>query len=208
MGVMPERIGKGPILRKLDERYADPNLRKIALDRLTKDGRDVADIGAEPDDAKKTVLSDDDQKHLKKDWFGKGPGSGWWGAQHVDHILKKGLIKALQEADPVAAPNVHKPIKTLWICSGDKDTGPFEVYVHSTDVQVTLIIFSPELPDGGYKDKPTFQPEKDIWVAKRIHDIETKKGELDGPKPGDDKDILDLGNDIKIVLRQPRTRPD
>lgn len=206
MGVMPERIGKGPVLRKLDERYKLQGNREQALENLLTvyPNDDVADIGE-----KVAVLGPDEKTHLKEDWFGRNPHKKpWWGAQHVDHILKKGLIKALQEADPKENPNVHKPIKTLWICSGDGETGPFEVYVHSTEVQVTLIIFSPELPGGSYKDKPHFKPEKDIWVAKRIHNIAAKEGELDGPKPADDKDILNLGNDIQIVLRQPRTRPD
>src|SRR5215475_2897662 len=114
MAGMPERIGKGPIFRRLDIRYADQKLRGIALQRLTNPANpndDVADIGMQPDAAGNIVLSQNDGDHIKDHWFNRN-ARGWWGARYVKDTLKWGLITALQEADK---DGKHKPIKTLWI---------------------------------------------------------------------------------------------
>jgi hypothetical protein len=116
--------------------------------------------------------------------------------------LKWGLITALQEADK---DGEHKPIKTLWICSGPRGTAPFEVYVYPTETQVTLIVFSPDLPTREY-DNPNPSQEDDIWIVKRIHDIPTENGKLDGRRDGD-RELQDLGNNIKVIKRRPKTVP-
>ncbi|MBI3245041.1 MAG: hypothetical protein HYZ50_00865 [Deltaproteobacteria bacterium] len=199
---MPERIAKGPILRALDKRYADTAKRDRAFQRLTdpqNQNKDVAEIGAVPDQAGETVLSQPNKAHIQSHWFDLD-GNGWWKGRPVDKILKHGLRTALEEA---AQRNV--PIKTLWICSGDQDTGPFEVYVYPTDVQVTLILFSPNLPRQYYADVHPFQYD-DIWVIKRI-DTSGAISPPDGPKEGD-CELMDLGGDFKIVKRRPKVTPD
>jgi hypothetical protein len=204
MAGMPERIGKGPIFRRLDDRYEDSKLRGIALQRLKDPANqniDVADIGMQQDSAGNTVLSSQEGDHIKDHWFNRN-SKGWWGARYVKDILKWGLIAALEEADK---GGVQKPIKTLWICSGPRGNAPFEVYVYPTETQVTLIVFSPDLPGSEYADPNPFE-EDNIWVVKRIHDIPANDGQLDGRKGGD-VDLQDLGNNIKIIKRQPRTLP-
>ena len=210
MGVMPERIGKPRILQKLDARYANPALRLIAKNRLllaASQNKDVADLGAEADSQGNVVFDKPagDKKHIKEDWFAKG-SPGWWGNKHADLILKQGLLTAFEESEKLSTPQKDVPIKTLWICSGPKNSAPFEVYVYPTSEQVTLIIFSPEIPGYLYEQEDETAVGENIWIVKRITHVPGSPGEkkLDRYKKGDVILEMNLGSNLEIVRRKPK----
>jgi hypothetical protein len=216
---MPERVGKGPILRDLDKRYntTDIDLQEARLNALKATTKDVADYGHE-DVTGDGNLTEGDKDHLKEHWFTpKKPGNkGWWAAKHVDRILKEGLIAALETAIYIDLKTKQKrkealPIETLWICSGDRDTGPFEIFISWNERQVTFIIHSPDILS--YQDSSTAVIE-DIWVVKSI-DPDKPVGDIDGPKdnPKDDDLSPDLpdpdrpGKKHRIIKRRPKMNP-
>ncbi|MBI3796854.1 MAG: hypothetical protein HY268_07790 [Deltaproteobacteria bacterium] len=211
MGVMPERIGKGPILRKLNKRYQQIDKHADRLGRLldpANAAKDVADIGADPDADNVKVLAVGEKTHMKDHWFkpkNTANPDAYWSELYTAPILKQGLITALKEAD-----DRELPLETLWICSGppspnDPDDCRFEVFVTWNSRQVTLIIHSPDLPGAAYTDPSSYFEEK-MWVVKRINKTLVTDSSLFGPKTGDvELDTLGGHATYKVVKRRPKT---
>jgi len=219
MGVMPERIGKGPILRFLDNRYQEIHKHKHRKDRLTNPANpndDIADIGHKVDTGENSpVLTDANFRHVKTHWLnkpddtGKPPEPNWPTAQYVAEILKHGFITALTEADN---HNPKLPIETLWICSGRADY--ISVFVTWNNRQVTLILDTPTLP-GGYED-PTAIVREDIWVVKRVWPGAPElvdRPRLSDPNPNK-RDVIVVSNaelgsppDGSIIVKRPVFMP-
>lgn len=218
MGVMPERIGKGPILRKLDTRYQDTsshNRRRQRLTNPTNPSDDIADIGAKPESTgSQPVLSSsgpkNDLDHVKWHWLNKSSGGQpptpyWPNVKYVAEILKHGFIAALSEAD-----NNKLPIETLWICSGSSDS--MSMFIVRNTRQVTLIFDTPTAPS--YGGAATVQ--EDIWVVKRVWPgapDPVDQPRLTDPNPNK-RDVIvvsntELGNpsDGSIIVRRPVFMP-
>jgi hypothetical protein len=211
---MPERIGKGPILRKLDTRYQDIKQHGVRKQRLTNPATpndDIADIGGKPDGGP-AVLTPGDVVHIKRHWFkksagGSSPNPYWQSAEYVAEILKHGFITALTEAE-----HRHLPIETLWICSGSADY--VSVYITWNTRQVNLIIDTPTLPGWGYGGAANVR--ENMWAVKRVRP--NAPDPLDRPilnntDPAKNDIILmstaDLGNpaDGSMIVKRPIYMP-
>jgi hypothetical protein len=149
MGVMPEVIAKGPILKRLETRYRDRVKLQERITALKESPEDVATLGR-----KRGVLTEVEADHLRKDWFGQ---NGWWpDAYPIEPILRHGLIIALEEAMIRSLP-----IDAYWICSSPHYS--FQVDITWSEQQLTVIFNSPPVPTA-YQDNP-LAPDATLLVT-------------------------------------------
>ena len=185
MGLMPDIISKGPLLKKLEDRYKDPDKLRLGLEALRKlpvwPAGNLADLGKD-----RGASNQKEADHLSSDWF-----KDWWpNAQPVEPIVRKGLITAMEVAirdpDDTKDRNEPLPIDVYWVCHpGHSGTSPeqssaappsspddrVEVTVSWSDKQVTLIIHTPEPPPRPGRPVPPLNVDEPIYIVKR------KKGE-------------------------------
>jgi len=150
MPTMPEVLAKGPILINLDTVLADPNKRAALKVALGNTALDLPTIARQH----KIAKTDEEEQHLRDDWFGAGDSGGkWWlGAQPVARIVRKALIDAIQRSEELGG----LPFDCYWVCDpghGDHEhaeTSPekevVEITTSWTDRQMTFIIFTPHPP--------------------------------------------------------------
>lgn len=192
MGVMPEGMSKGAILKKLDTRYAVPPTTKPQLQARLASLKPPA-LKSYPFGSFVTlalaggVLNADEADHIRAHWFNETvttaggvtlTGQGWWKSiQPIEPIIREGLIAAIEVAlrDPDAGADrpIPLPIVFLWMCHAGHSLGAtptpsadeaVEVDVSWSPYQVTLVIHTPDPPpDTG--PGPT-DPEP-IYVVKR-----------------------------------------
>ena len=77
--------------------------------------------------------------HLRNHWF-SGGRRGWWpNNEKKEEIIRYGLAEAVETSE-----STQKPISLLWICAGHH----FQVAVHESLVQITVLILTPSTPHG------------------------------------------------------------
>jgi len=157
MPTMPEVLAKGPILINLDTVLANPNKRAALKVALGNTAVDLATIARQHEIAK----TDEEEQHLRDDWFGAGDAGGKWWPQAqqrkpVAQIVRSALLAAIQRSEESGG----LPIDCYWVCDpghGEHDHNsaaqtpePEEEFVEVTtswnERQVTFIIFTPHPP--------------------------------------------------------------
>jgi hypothetical protein len=165
-------VSKGTILEKTDQLANNLGSRMHFHTLLTDPSLNYVDI---LDEAHRSqywsaypsvmLLDRRESRYLRTKWFPDVPdlppqnptdldltkylaafeGSWWQDRQPIVHVIRQGLIKALEEAgyDAAQKPNsAWLPIDSYWICAGDS----FEVIVTRSDVQVTRLLLTPSVP--------------------------------------------------------------
>lgn len=175
MGVMPEMMSKGPILKKLDARYKNPGLAALQA-RLATLQPQNANLGTLMQSI--PAFTAPELNHVCDDWFNRN-GQGWWPhIQPIEPMIRHGLITAIEAAIRVPGASVDRPepglpIVFYWICHTGHSNPPaphkpgaddaVEVAVSWSEQQVTLVIHTPDPPQ-----RDPLTGTDPIFVVKRI----------------------------------------
>lgn len=140
MGVMPEGMSKGAILKKLDARYAVPAGSNPATIKAQLQGRlaGLRGLTPYPFESFATLgqtngaLTRNEADHIRLHWFNETvttaggvtlSGQGWWkDIQPIEPIIREGLIAAIEVAirNPDTSPPADRPIPLpivfFWMC--------------------------------------------------------------------------------------------
>lgn len=143
---MPEIIGKGWILSKLDKVSRKPDTLATVLQRLGNDNDSLVEIFATTEVEGLRVLDDraryrfrrsgelTEKQHIAQHWF-----QNWWtNDQPIEPILRRGLKEAFATCQEKGIP-----LDSYWICVSPQ----FKIAVARTNVQVTLVILTPPPED-------------------------------------------------------------
>ncbi len=176
-GQMPEMLSRGGNLKKLDTLLAvATGKQQLVLDALNQLKIDIPQLENPGDKGAQNALraaflgltvghgifTDDikgDAAHFRDDWLPEAP-QGWWpGADPVAPVLRRGFIKALEIAlgkAPERLGGAPLDIETLWVCTpptdqdaGTAGTGHVHVGITWNANLVTVIVYTPRLPDIG-----------------------------------------------------------
>lgn len=123
--------------------------------------------------------------HLNDHWFNDGHKSWWPHNEHKEHVLRHGLAEAIK-----LRQTKTRPISIIWVCAGHH----FQVAIHCSDVQITVLILTPHTPYGTKyeaSERPT-----NLWVVGTERDIDQivrEAGHADGRPTKDDCERLGDG---------------
>jgi len=153
-GDTPPSVSKPAILRRMDRLARDPKVMEAALhDLQTQPDKPLLDLGLLH---QYVETAGGEAEHLRKDWFDHE--HGWW--QHlpaIEPIARAALIKAGE-----LAVERRLPVDCYWIQGHDT----FEVAICVSDVQITLLFMSPNIPPIVIPGAAKRVARDNLWTVK------------------------------------------
>ena len=97
--------------------------------------------------------------HLNAHWFDPGPSNWWPHNQNKEAVVRYGLIEAIEilKDDPSLSMSI------VWVCAGHH----FQVAIHKSDVQVTVLLLTPHTPYGIQYQESTLETGLSVVGTKR-----------------------------------------
>ncbi len=116
--IVPMRVSKGPMLRRMDRLARSPDTMRKAMTELQNRDDSILDVGL-----RHTYVEDrsDEREHVEH----------WTGAPATEATLRAGFIRAAQRG-----LDLGLPVDSYWV----RAANPVEVAVLVSPVQVTMLI--------------------------------------------------------------------
>ena len=183
MPVMCANVARGDLIDKIEAHVNDNkgvSQRENELESLLKGLKDsgsrLADLLVE-----RNIVNPRDPicGHLNTHWFDDGLSNWWPHNEDKEAIVRHGLIEAIE----ILKENPGLSMSIVWVCAGHH----FQVAIHQSDVQVTVLLLTPHTPYGT-RYAPSTQPTglSVVGTKRDIEQIVREAKHAGGsPKKGD-----------------------
>ena len=161
MPVMCANVARGELIRKI-EGHVNTNEKasqrkkelKELLEGLKDSNNRLADVLYQHNIGRQA-----DRRHLNAHWFDDGPSNWWPHNEEKEAIVRHGLIEAIEilKGDPSLSMSI------IWVCAGHH----FQVAIHESDVQVTVLLLTPHTPYGIQYQESTLETGLSVVGTKR-----------------------------------------
>ncbi len=139
--IVPMRVSKGPMLRRMDKLARSPDTMRKAMTELQTPDNSILDVGLLHRYVRDT---EEDREHVE-DWT-KNP--------KTEETLRKGFIKAAERG-----LDLGLPVDSYWV----RAANPVEVAVLVSPVQVTMLILGETPAEFAPGEAP---PEEGIDIVR------------------------------------------